>query len=93
MELTNLHLGGDVLIVCLVGLLAWLGRTYVKRLDKHLEECRDRAVSVGRSEEKLQQLEAKMDASRQQIHWMGDCMMVMSTKLDIHLPDRPRGVK
>lgn len=90
MDLTTVHATGDILIVILIGLLSWLGREYVKRLDKHLDECRLRAMTTASNETKLNTLEKEMGSVKTQIHWMGDSMMVMSTKLDVNLPERPR---
>lgn len=76
------------------GVITWLIKDKLRRYDKHLEECQlreiERATATESTGQRLSYLETQMDAARIQLHWFGDCMMVMGVKLDLKLPERPR---
>lgn len=59
------------------------------KFDKHIEECHERRIETGKMEEKLVKLEAESSHSRSTLHWVGDCLMIIGTKMNAELPPRP----
>lgn len=98
MELQAMWLASEWDIALTIGLFvlggimsitAWLFKGRMVAYDKHLDECRERAVTQGRMDERLISVEAQVKGIRATVHWVGDCMMTVGTKLDVKLPDRP----
>ena len=74
----------------IMSITAWLFKGRMAAYDKHLEECRDRMVTQGRMDERLISVEAQVKGIRTNLHWVGDCMLTVGSKLDVKLPDRPQ---
>lgn len=66
----------------LMTIIAWLFSRKLEAYDKHLDECRERAVTMGRMEEKLKAVE-------NEVRWVGNCMLSIGTKINAELPIRP----
>ena len=82
---------GLFVLGCVMSITAWLFKGRMNAYDKHLDECRERAVTQGRMDERLINVEAQLKGIRATVHWVGDCMMKVGAKLDIsNLPDRPQ---
>lgn len=74
-----------------MSITAWLFKGRMQAYDKHLDECRSRAVVMGRMDERLIAVENQVKGIRSTVQWVGDCMISIGAKLDIpNLPDRPQ---
>ena len=80
---------GLFVIGVFISLISWLSRKRMEAYDKHLEECRERAVVVGRMDERLHSVEYNVTGLRTSMHWVGNCIVIVGAKLDVKLPDRP----
>ena len=73
-------------------LVTIVGHLIKKRMevyDKHLDECRERAVTIGRMEQRLIAVESEIAGIRKYSHWVGNCIVTIGAKLGVELPDRP----
>lgn len=66
----------------LMSVIAYLFRRRMEAYDKHLDECRERAVVQGRVDERLKSVETG-------VNWLGNCVMSIGIKLGAELPARP----
>ena len=73
----------------LMSIIGWLFKKRMEAYDRHLEECRERAVVQGRMDERLINVEGQVKGIRSSVHWVGDCMIQVGAKLDLDLPSRP----
>ena len=75
----------------LMSVIAYLFKRRMEAYDRHLEECRERAVTTGRMDERLKVVETELGTVRRSVHWMGNCIMVIGVKLGVgdDLPQRP----
>ena len=65
----------------LVSIIAWLFKKKIDAYDKHLDECNRRAVSAGRTEERIENMECT-------VNWLGNCIVRIGTKMGVELPDK-----
>lgn len=77
-------------IMTLMALAGWFIKGKISAYDKHLEECRERAIVTARTEEKVRTIETKVDRTSETTIWLGDCMVTIGTKMGAELPDRPK---
>jgi len=63
----------------LVTIIGYLIKKRMEVYDKHLEECRERAVSTGRMEERLIHMNDRID-------WMGEFVSKIGDKLGVTSP-------
>ncbi len=68
---------------------AWLLKGKIREYDKHLTECNHRAVNTGQMEQRLETVEQETKYTRRTLHWVGDCLMTIGTKMGVNLPERP----
>lgn len=82
-----------LLLSSIVFLIAYIGRSAIKRLDEHLKSCgdhnRSNDISYAVNQERLNSLTWEIKQIRTTHHWFGDCLQVLGTKLDVRLPQRP----
>ena len=72
-----------------MSLVSWFFKKRMEAYDKHLEECRHRAVVQGRMDERLIGMEVQAKGIQTNVQWVGDCMVTVGAKLAVKLPDRP----
>lgn len=73
----------------LVTIISYLVKKRLELYDQHLEECRERAVTTGRMDERLKSVEADVTQTRSAVHWLGSCIITIGSKVGADLPDRP----
>lgn len=66
----------------LMSIIAYLFKRRIEAYDKHLEECRERAVAQGRMDERIKNVEKNTN-------WVGNCIVSIGTKIGAELPIRP----
>lgn len=90
----NVHISGEWLVAALLAIIAWMVRAKTHVWDKHIEECHNKAIQdgldAGKDEQRLVSLESQTIHTRATLHWIGDCMMVVGTKVGVDLPERPK---
>lgn len=64
-----------------MSLTAWFFKKRMEAYDRHLEECKERVVIVGRMDERLRVVE-------RETKWVGNCIIAIGTKLGAKLPVR-----
>ena len=72
---------GLFLLGSTMSVIGWFFKKRMEAYDKHLDECRERAVTVGRMDERL----ATVDAETK---WVGNCIIAIGIKLGADLPLR-----
>lgn len=90
----TMHFSGEWLVAALLAIIAWFLRTKTRVWDKHIEDCHAKAITEGvdqgRNEQRLSDLESQMLGVRANMHWVGDCIWVIGTKIGADLPERPK---
>lgn len=72
-----------------MSLAAWFFKGRLEAYDRHIEEDQARATTAARMDERTNVVEGHVTAIRRDVSWLGNCMLIMATKLDVKLPDRP----
>lgn len=89
-----------LLFSLIISLLTAMLRLYVRdlrqltrRVDEHLDSCGLRNSHVDKTDaamtERVNSLTWEIQHIRKMMHWVGDCLMILGSKVDIHLPSRP----
>jgi len=66
----------------LMSLIAWFFKRRMEAYDKHLEECAKDAITTGRMDERLKNVEKSTS-------WVGNCVMAIGIKIGAELPPKP----
>ncbi len=72
-----------------MSVIAWLIKHRLEVYDKHLEECREQEIIMGRMDQRLIAVENEVCGLRKSSHWIGDCVTIIGAKLGVSLPSRP----
>ena len=65
-----------------MSIIVWFIKRRMEAYDKHLEECSKRAITTGRMDERLKNVEKNTS-------WVGNCVMAIGTKVGADLPSKP----
>ena len=89
----EIHLTGDVVIAVLFTGILYFMKAKIATWDKHISESHAKDIDRGRQEAvvktKLDVVEGQLENGRKTMHWIGDCVLTIGSKLDVKLPDRP----
>ncbi len=55
----------------------------------HINECNRKNNQIAALEDKVAELKEQLSEYRGQSTWLGDCVVAIAAKMNVHLPERP----
>lgn len=90
--ITGAMAGSAILAACIWFVKEKVTESQVRRVafESHIRICTEKAIAFALIEQKVRDIAQQIEADRKIRHWIGDCIQIMGTKMDAHLPERPR---
>lgn len=87
------------------GFLLWIAARYGERwfneklseikarreaFEAHIRECNEKKTHTALTDQRIKEIETQLLSGHNTFRWLGDCVVSIGAKLDVHLPERPR---